>query len=94
MTLWARKTDFESAFEVSNFADGVDWDVEIKERTESVVFLVTPTEDVDIDLNELYSSHAYSQMKGCGSENVNLDLQNGTFEIEVKRSKLPEDYRE
>lgn len=92
MTLWARKKDFRSAFEASNFAGETDWDVEIIERTDSVVFLITPTEDVSLELEELYSSHAYSQMKGCGSKSVRLDLQDGAFEIEVERSKLPEDY--
>jgi len=94
MTLWARKKDFESAFEVSGFGENVDWIVEVKENKHSVVFVVRPTEHVNIDLERFYSSQAYSQMKGCGSELVDLNLQDSSFNIQVARSKLPDDYDE
>jgi hypothetical protein len=93
MTLWARKSDFKSAFELLNV--NTNWDVELKEESEIVRFVITPETSVVIDVENFVSSHAVSQMTGCGSQSVEMNFEKDPkFIVTVERSKLPEDYRD
>lgn len=94
MTLWARKKDFESAFEVSNLGENVNWNVDIIERNDFVIFVVSPDKKFEMNIEGFHSTQAYSQMTACGSRDVVLDLHDNKFKIEVVRSNLPKDYDE
>lgn len=91
MTLWARKTDFKSAFELLNV--DTEWSVDIEESAEEVTFVITPHDDVVLDVEDFTSSHAVAQMTSCGADGVVMDLSsNPCFEVTVEREKLPDDY--
>lgn len=92
MTLWAKKSDFEAAFdEIGN----VDWSVYIREKENVVVFIIEPESNCSIDITRFNSSHAFEQMNACGSKSVKLELSNTPkFKVAVEHSKLPSDYKE
>ena len=92
MTLWAKKSDFELAFNDSHIFD-TDWAVQIREEDSEVVFIIEPTQSCSINVKEFKSSHAFEQMTSCGAKSVELELSNDPkFMVTVERSKLPEEY--
>lgn len=91
MTLWARKSDFRSAFELLGVDTG--WSVKVENLEDRVEFTIRPDDDILIDVEEFISSHAVVQMTSCGAESVVMDLgDDPCFKATVEHSKLPEDY--
>jgi hypothetical protein len=93
MTLWARKSDFRSAFELLN-AD-TEWHIELEENSKNVRFTIRPRNNIVIDFENFMSSHAVSQITGCGAKSVEMSFsEDPRFIVTVKRTKLPDDYDE
>ena len=92
MTLWARK----SGFRVNA---GENWTVSVSETPEeSVVFTLTPDDSVALDIlgpggygveTELFS---YIGSVGATRADMVFESESPRIEVEVPKSRLPEDY--
>lgn len=90
MTLWARKSGFQETF-------GEKWAVEMNEFKSTVEFIITPNEDISIDVNSTNLTRLINYMTGIGEDEVEMfydDDREFGFRVIVPRTSLPEDYDE
>lgn len=89
MTIWARKSLFTDLM-------GSEWTVELKEHEDYVLFVLKPISEDSISiLNTGKFNRIQKEISACGADESNLEFSSDPrITVKVKRSKLPENYKE